>query len=477
MRVIDIDVETSERPDITTIRSPWTFLAVILLGLFAVGFNLTLVSNSLLRIADDLDSDTTTITWAITGPLLAAAVLGPTAGKLVDRHGARRMYFYGLAGAGLFSAASALAPTPLALIATRTLTSAVGALVMPAALSLINRIIPAARRARAMGYWTMVGAGGPVVGVVAGGPLVEAFGWRWIFAVQAPIVVATIALAAAVLPLHDATAETGPFDVAGAASLGGAVLTLLLALNRGSVLGWTHPVVLACFVASPLFVALFLRVERTALDPLLSLEYLGLRAFRMVLLAQFGIAFAYMGSFILAPQLLQSEFGYTESHTGLLLIARPLTFALAGPLLGTFGARIPAFAIATGATSVAVSVIAIGSLAPGHPDWLIAASLALAGFGFGICSPAMTVAVIDSVADADVGVAGATQQTANMVGTVVGIQTLQTVQAAGDGLGSYATALYVACAVAALAAVAGFRVEHRSRRTATPTEVAPAAAP
>ena len=348
---------------------------------------------------------------------------------------------------------------------------------MPAALSLINRIIPADRRARAMGYWTMVGAGGPVVGVVAGGPLVEAFGWRWIFAVQAPVVLATIALAVAVLPRRDTTADTGPFDVAGAAALGGAVLTLLLGLNRGSVLGWTHPLIVACFVATPLFVALFLRVERTAIDPLLSLDYLRLRAFRMVLVAQFGISFAYMGSFILAPQLLQSEFGYTEGHTGLLLIARPLTFAIAGPLLGTFGARIPAFATAAGASGVAVSMIAIGSLAPGHPDWLIAASLALAGFGFGICSPAMTVAVIDTVAADDVGVAGATLQSANMVGTVVGIQTLQTVQAAGTGLSSYSNALYVGCVVAALAAIAGFRVEHRSRRTVTPTEVAPAAAP
>jgi MFS family permease len=458
-------------------REPWTVLAVILLGLFAVGFNMTLISNSLLRIADDLDSDTTTITWAITGPLLATAVLGPTAGKLVDRHGARRMYRFGLAGAGLFSVASALAPTPVVLIGSRTLSSALGALVMPAALSLINRIIPADRRARAMGYWTMVGAGGPVVGVVAGGPLVEAFGWRWIFAVQAPVVLATIALAVAVLPRRDTTADTGPFDVAGAAALGGAVLTLLLGLNRGSVLGWTHPLIVACFVASPLFVAWFLRVERTAIDPLLSLDYLRLRAFRMVLVAQFGISFAYMGSFILAPQLLQSEFGYTEGHTGLLLIARPLTFAIAGPLLGTFGARIPAFASAAGASGVAVSMIAIGSLAPGHPDWLIAASLALAGFGFGICSPAMTVAVIDTVAADDVGVAGATLQSANMVGTVVGIQTLQTVQAAGAGLSSYSNALYVGCVVAALAAIAGFRVEHRSRRTVTPTEVAPAAAP
>ena len=136
----------------------------------------------------------------------------------------------------------------------------------------------------------------------------------------------------------------------------------------------------------------------------------------------------------------------------------------------------PAFAITTGASGVAISALAVGSLSPGHPDWLIVASLTLAGFGFGICSPAMTVAVIDSVAAHDVGVAGATQQTANMVGMVVGIQAMQTVQAAGNGLESYTAALYVACAIALVAAVAGFRVEHQSR-TRISGEVVPSAAP
>jgi MFS family permease len=83
---------------------------------------------------------------------------------------------------------------------------------------MINRLFPAERRVQAMGYWSMVAAGGPVIGVVAGGPIVEAFGWRWIFVAQAPITFAGLLLAAVLLP---ETARRRPvhFDIVGAVTL------------------------------------------------------------------------------------------------------------------------------------------------------------------------------------------------------------------------------------------------------------------
>jgi MFS family permease len=82
----------------------------------------------------------------------------------------------------VFAGLTAVAPNAGSLLAFRVLGAATGAAVGPTSLALINRLFPRNRRAQAMGYWTMVGAGGPVIGVVAGGPIVEAFGWRWIFA-------------------------------------------------------------------------------------------------------------------------------------------------------------------------------------------------------------------------------------------------------------------------------------------------------
>src|SRR3546814_4198723 len=163
-------------------RYPWLVLTTVLLGLLSVGFTITILSVSIPRIADDLGSNESTLTWLVTGPLLAFAVFGPSAGKLGDLKGHRRVYAWSMAAVIVFAGLTAVAWDAPSLLAFRILGAATGAAVGPASLALINRLFPKERRAQAMGYWSMVGAGGPVVGVVAGGPIVEAFGWRWIFA-------------------------------------------------------------------------------------------------------------------------------------------------------------------------------------------------------------------------------------------------------------------------------------------------------
>src|SRR5688500_9532655 len=163
-------------------RYPWIILTTVLFGLFTVGFTITILSNSIPRIADDLGADISTLTWTLTGPLLAFAVVGPAAGKLGDLYGQRRVYLVSLAFVCVFAALTAVAWSATSLIAFRVLGAATGAATGPASMAMINSLFPPQRRAQAMGYWSMVGAGGPVIGVVAGGPIVEAFGWRWIFA-------------------------------------------------------------------------------------------------------------------------------------------------------------------------------------------------------------------------------------------------------------------------------------------------------
>ena len=166
----------------------------------ASGFTITILSVSIPRIADDLGSDESTLTWLVTGPILAFAVFGPTAGKLGDLRGHRRVYAWSMACVILFAGLTALSWNAPSLLAFRILGAATGAAVGPTSLAVINRMFPPAKRAQAMGYWTMVGAGGPVIGVVAGGPIVEAFGWRWIFVGQVPMTAAGLLLALAVLP-------------------------------------------------------------------------------------------------------------------------------------------------------------------------------------------------------------------------------------------------------------------------------------
>lgn len=447
-------------------RYPWIVLATCLAGLFSVGFTITILSNSIPRIAADLGSSENTITWVITAPLLTFAIFGPAAGKLGDIRGQRRVYLWSLSGVCVFAALTALAPNASTLIAFRALGAAIGAAEGPASLAIINRTFSPGRRAQALGWWSMVAAGAPVIGVVAGGPVVEAFGWRWIFVAQVPLTLAVLLVAAAVLPEIRDDRDTS-FDVAGAATLGAGSLALLLAINRGPELGWSSPLVAGGFAVSVGAVIAFVAIERRVAHPLLPLRYARERNFAFPLATQMFGNFAYMGGFIITPLFLQGEFGYGESRTGLLLIARPLTFAIAGPVAGYLTIRIgERTAAMLGASSLVASMIALANVAPGDADIWVIGSLALSGLGMGATSPAMVAAVANSVEPSDLGVAGATQQMVAQIGVVLGIQVMQTVHVARagvvGGVASFHDAYLLGAAVAALGLLSALFVRRTS---------------
>src|SRR5690606_6255259 len=170
----------------------------------SVSSTITILAVSIPTIADDFGASETTLTWLITGPVLAFAVLGPSVGKLGDLWGYRRIFLLGLGGSTVFAALTAASWDGGSLLGCRglpaVLAAGVGAATGPASMAMINRSFPPERRVQAMGYWSLVMAGGPVLGVVIGGPLVEAFSWRMIFVLQVPLMLVALAVAAAVLP-------------------------------------------------------------------------------------------------------------------------------------------------------------------------------------------------------------------------------------------------------------------------------------
>ena len=454
-------------------RYPWVVLVASLFGLFAVGFTITVLSISLVDIADDLGSTSDVLTWVITGPILAYAVIGPVAGKLADLRGARRVYLASLFAVTVFSALTAVAWDAGSLIAFRVLGAAVGAAIGPSTLAIINKLFPPHKRAQALGYWSLVAAGGPVIGVVAGGPLVEAIGWRAIFAIQVPMTLLALIVGYLILPETERRTDV-KLDVAGSTLLALGVGGLLLALNRGPSLGWSSPYVIAGFVLCPLFIAAFVVVQRRVSHPLIPLRYFRRRNFALPITNQFFTNFAYMGGFIITPLLLQEELGYGEAKTGFLSIARPLTFAIAGPIAGYIATRIGERTNAVvGSGLIAVSMIGLAQIGASSTELLIVGSLALSGVGMGTTAPAMTAAIANAVDDEDLGVVGAAQQMMQQVGVVAGIQILQTVQAAREsavgGIASYHTAYWVGALAAGLGVVAALFVRS-TRAPATTSE-------
>ncbi|MBU6330493.1 MAG: MFS transporter [Acidobacteria bacterium] len=448
-------------------RRSWIILAAALSGVFTASFTITVLTVSLADIAANLGSTADVLTWAVTGPSLAMAVLGPIGGKLADRYGARQVYLLSLTGVTVFAGAAILAWNAPSLIAFRFLGAALGAATGPAALAMINRSFVPERRAQAMGYWSMVGSGAPVFGVVIGGPLVDAFGWRWIFILQTPVALVSLIIGFLVLP-HTRRGERQPFDIAGSVALAVGVGLLLIGLNRGPVLGWTSPLVLTGFLGGPVMLALFVRIENRTPHPLLPMRYFRRRNFTFPIANQFLANFTYMGGFILTPLLLHDLLGYSTTKVGLVSIARPLTFAVCGPIAGylvlRFGERLIGM---FGSLMLALSMMVLAMIGIGSGLWMIEGALMLSGIGMGACAPAMIATLANAVDVRDLGVASAASQTMSQIGVVAGMQILLTVQlatASSSGSGSYAIAYHVGAVVAVGALIAASFVR-RSART------------
>lgn len=436
-------------------RSPhyaWIVLATALFGLFTVSFTITILSLSIPTIEADLDSSRSVLTWLITGPILAFAIFGPSAGKLADLRGSRGVYLWSLAGAIFFAGASSVAWSGESLVAFRVLGAVTGAATGPASMALINRTFPRERRVQAMGYWSLVMAGGPVLGAVVGGPIVEAYSWRWIFAAQVPLALGGWLIAYAILPDTE-RARHASFDVAGSLLLAAAVGSALIGLNQGPVAGWSSPVVVVGLAASPVLLAVFVAVERRTEHPLIPLDYFRRRNFAFPMATQFFLNFTYMGGFILTGFLLQDALGYSLSKTSVISIARPIVFAIAGPIAGYVAVKVGERATAvTGGVALVASMIGLSLVHAGTSEALIVAALACSGFALGASSPSMAASIANAVDESDLGVAGAAQQMVSQVGVVAGMQILLTVQAARAevvGIDESFRAAYLVGAVAA----------------------------
>ena len=444
-------------------------LAVLLAGAFTVSFTITLLVVSLPRVASDLDSSVSVMSWTIIAPMLSFGVVGPAFGKAGDLWGHKRMFVGGLVFAGLFSVASGFAWNATSLIALRTLAAGAGSATGPAAMAYITRMFGVHERVRPLGYWSFVTAGAPVFGVVAGAPLVEAVGWRAIFLVQGPLCVVGAVLAALLLVDTERQHDVR-FDVAGSALLGLGSVLVLVAINRGNSWGWVSPAIIGCSICGAGVLWAFVRVERRVSEPLLPLHWLRTRNVAVPLAVSGLMTLTYMGSFLVVPQMLQEGLGYSTSAVGWITIARPLAFALSAPLAGMVARHVgQRRAGVLGGASMAVAIALLMLIAGPGPDVGFAvAGLALAGAGMGVAVPSLTALIAGSVNASDLGVAGALRQLASEMGGVLGGALMFAVHESAGGLGtlpSYAAGLAVGLVAALLASVAAAQLRATSVRT------------
>ena len=420
-------------------RYRWWVLWALLTGLFSLNFTFTVFIVALPKVAGEFHTNVTILTWTMVGPLLAYGLAAPVLGKTGDIFGHRRLYLLGLVGAVVSAILTALAPNVITLLLARTLDGIQGAATGTASGAIVNMVFSKEERVKAMGWWSLIGAGGPVIGVSVGSPIIAAFGWRALFWFQCVLLIVAIVVVAAILPRTrdsdeekaKARAEFRRMDWIGSWTLSLSVSTLMLGLSLGSIAGWSSWIVVGSFVVCVLGLAAFIVRITTAENPLIPAHYFRTRNFVWPMVVRACGNFAYFGAFFMFPLLMEQGFGYSIAAVGGLAVFRPITFSLCSPIAGYVAMRIGERRSAIiGTFALFMSLALFAALSAHSGAWVVAIALSLSGFGMGVAMPSSSSVMASAVKSSEFGVMSAAQMLAMQVGEVAGIQTLETVQQA-----------------------------------------------
>src|SRR5437763_3152934 len=274
--------EATSMSPITDTRSRWLALYVLCLASLMIVLDVTIVGVALPSIRQDLGFSETSLAWVVNGYLLTYGGFLLLGGRLGDLFGHRRLFLAGIALFTLASLACGLSTTQWMLVTARTVQGLGGAVASAVSLSLmVTLFTEPAERAKAMGIFGFVAAGGGSIGVLLGGVLTDLITWHWIFLVNVPIGVLVAVLSLRLLPGERVAAMSRRLDVAGAVTVTAALMLAVYAIVNGNQNGWTSAETLGLLGASVALLALFLGIESRVQAPLVPLGLFRLRNIRV----------------------------------------------------------------------------------------------------------------------------------------------------------------------------------------------------
>ncbi|MEG3626653.1 MFS transporter [Streptomyces poriticola] len=403
----------------------WWTLCVVSVGSFMLLLDVTIVNIALPDIEEALDASLTDLQWVVAAYAVALSAALLTAGSLADRFGRRAVFAWGMAIFTIASLLCGVAQDPLVLNLARVLQGIGGAALLATSLALLAAAYPDTRdRHVALAVWGAVSGAALAVGPLAGGALVEAAGWRWIFLVNLPVGV--LALIATMRRVAESRAERpGGIDWPGFVTLGTALGALSFALLRANEEGWSSTPVVSAFVVSGVSLAAFVLIERVRRDPMLPGELFAkitTTGAALGVLAMSTTAFALL---LYLTLYLQTVLGHEPLAAGLRLLPLTLSIFVASAVAARLGTVLPArWLVSGGLACIGVGLLLMGDLSVSD-DWtaLLAGQL-VTGLGVGLVNPNVVAAAMGAVEPARVGVASGLSNTCRSMGIAVGVASL-----------------------------------------------------
>jgi len=401
-------------------------LLLLCVAQFIVAVDFSIVNVALPSIQADLGLSDEALQWVITAFALAFGGLLMLGGRAADLYGRRRMFVAGLWLFAVSCLTAGLAESGAMLLVSRAVQGAAGALIAPAALSLLTTMFrEGPERTRALGVYGAVLSGGFVAGMILGGLLTGAAGWRWVMLINVPVAILAALAAPLLLQESRAGVRVRHLDLPGALTVSLGLAALVYAISSAEGAGWLSRSTLGVLLASVTLLVLFVVVERRAVAPLIPMELLGRRSVLAPSVVGVTTFAACGGATFVLTLYMQGVLGYTPLQTGLAFCSLGLASMTAGIVAESIARRVGARSALIGALVVqALGTSALVGLPDGGVPVLLLVATAIVGFGHVLAVVSFTTLATAGVPEDQQGVVGGLVSTSLQIGAALGVAIL-----------------------------------------------------
>jgi EmrB/QacA subfamily drug resistance transporter len=392
----------------------------------------TVVNVALPSIQTDLKMSEANLQWIVNAYTLVFGgflLLGGRAGDLLGR---KRLFLGGVVVFTIASLLDGLAQNQGMLIGARALQGLGAAFISPAALAIVSTTFKeGSDRAKALGVWAAIAIGGSAVGLVLGGALTQAFSWPWIFFINVPVGIATFLLSLRLIPESKDDAAERSFDVLGAVSVTGGLMSLVYAIVQAQQKGWGSAQTIGTFVVAAVLLIGFIFIELRAKAPLVRLSIFRVRSLSSANVVMFLVASGLFAMFYFNSLYIQRVLGYGPLEAGLAFLPFTAGIMISAGIASAYATRIGVRIVAgIGMSLTIVGLLLLTRLPVDGSYWKhVLPALLLSSLGMGAVFMPLTLVATMGLHDDDQGLASGLFNTSQQVGGALGLAILATISA------------------------------------------------
>ncbi|MEA2405428.1 MAG: hypothetical protein QOE08_2075 [Thermoleophilaceae bacterium] len=411
-------------------------LVLIATAQFVVILDASIVNVALPSIGSDLHFSESNLQWVVNAYVLAFGGFLLLGGRMADLLGRKRVFIAGLIVFGLASLVGGLATSEGTLIAARAVQGLGGALLSPAALSIITTTFPeGSERNKALGVWGAVAGAGGAAGVLLGGILTDSLGWQWVLFVNTPITLVAAAVASRLLVESRAESARRHFDAFGAVTITGALTLLVYTLVRTDANGWGSATTIGLLAVSAALLAVFIFWEMRSPAPLVPFRIFRLRSLTVANVVGLLTGAALLSMFFFVSLYMQRVLGYSPLKAGLSYLPLTVMIIVSAGVASQLTTRLGVKPVLVcGMLLVTLGLLLFSGISPtgSFLNDVLPASL-VAGAGLGFAFVPITIGSQMGVPSADAGHATGQINTSQQIGGALGLAVLSTIATSRTG--------------------------------------------